>query len=220
MRGEEKVGPVTQEALCDLFGRGILTLQTMVFNEAFGKWTAASSIAALRAICPVKVLKASEADDSLGTLNYEIDPPTEADLVGIGGWLLLPAIGLVIGPVINGFVISWLWGLARIAATRGAAPVANALQLLAAFSALFLLYQVVAAVLFYTKKKSAPSAMVGLYVGMVLLNFVYLLKTRQFMPNFGRSISDWYGMAKPLAIALVWIPYFLASQRVKRTFVN
>jgi hypothetical protein len=52
MNGPERVGPVSQDQLCDLFRQGVLSLQTLVWSDAFKNWTEASKIAALRSLAP------------------------------------------------------------------------------------------------------------------------------------------------------------------------
>ena len=42
MNGPERVGPVSQFQLCDLFRKGMLGLETLVWSDAFKNWTPAS----------------------------------------------------------------------------------------------------------------------------------------------------------------------------------
>ena len=227
MNGPERVGPVSQDQLCDLFRKGILGLQTLVWSEKFKNWTPASSIAALRSLSPTApntvgmpgFVAPSMGGRPLTTLDYEA--PAANGPVGIGGWLILPAIGMVFSPI--GLALGSL-GLLVIASkvqSAGDTGSAGSLKLLAGINGAFTLYILWTAIAFFAKKRSAPALVIGGYLGSIVLAVVAALITQSIpqspAPPAG---SEWLGVVKPVIIALIWVPYFRFSRRVQNTFVN
>ena len=137
-------------------------------------------------------------------------------LVGIGGWLVLPAVGLALGPVLG--IAGVILAIGRYtdvnAAGHGAVFILELGVLLG-----FLLYQVYVATRFFGKKRNAPSAIIALLVVSLGINVLLLLLERETGAEnsariaVGRIIRDAVGAA-------LWIPYFKVSGRVKATFVK
>ena len=223
MKGEEKVGPVSQDVLCDMFRGGMLSLQTLVRSDAFTKWTPASSIAALRSLCSAQFPAPSLAAPTVpngGRPVLDYDSTDSAGPIGIGGWLILPAIGLIIGPLLGLFSTLGLWWIGNQIANKGIGGSTGSIRIVAAVSTLFTLFQLYVAVLFFGKKRSAPGAMIFMYISAVLLSFFGIWMTEPLVQNLPGTQNVWLGMIKPICIALVWVPYFTVSKRVHRTFVN
>lgn len=132
------------------------------------------------------------------------------DLKGIGGWLILPAIGLVLTPLVN---------LGVIFALDIPALNVGRYQNLISFEIIMNLVIGAAAVclciLFFKKKAILPRCMVYYLVGNFLLNLLdYFLAQ-------GEGLSpDPSDLGRSIIAAAIWIPYFLNSRRVKATFVN
>lgn len=137
-------------------------------------------------------------------------------LVGIGGWLILVAIGFVLGPIL---------GVIGLVAALGTYPdVANAgyggiyaLEIIVIIGLLgFMLY---AAILFFRKKSNAPGTIITLFIVSLVASGVLLVielsaGAEVFAVETGKQlIRDVIGAA-------IWIPYFRVSKRVKATFVN
>jgi putative ABC transport system ATP-binding protein len=125
----------------------------------------------------------------------------------LGGWLVLAAIGLVLGGVVNVPFLIWRF------ATLGAASNPGAFILLidAGLTA-FLIY---AAVQFFAQKRNAPALLIALVIGEVIKQF--LLIGAAVGPDAVESAKT--GLVGTILAAAIWIPYFLVSKRVKRTFV-
>ncbi len=143
------------------------------------------------------------------------EEPTK-HLAGIGGWLIFPAIGLIlntVGLILGiGFLVSeftswsqmglgFLWGI----------EMADLV-----ISTVFVLW---AAILFFNKKRGAPKAYICMMVYFVLSSgmIVYFETSWQQHEMAEESIRMVF---RTLVSSAVWIPYFLASKRVKATFVN
>ena len=144
MKGEEKVGPVSQDVLCDMFRGGMLSLQTLVRSDAFTKWTPASSIAALRSLCSAQFPAPSLASPTVpngGRPVLDYDSTDSAGPIGIGGWLILPAIGLIAGPILGLFSTLGLWWIGNQIANKGIGGSTGSIRIVAAASTLFTLFQ-------------------------------------------------------------------------------
>jgi len=146
------------------------------------------------------------------TSSAAVDPK----LVGIGGWLVLPAIGFVLGPIIG--VVGLIAAFALFAdVERAGYGGVYALKLVVQVGLLgFLIY---AATLFFGKKANAPTViitffLVSLGASIVLLVIELGTGAEEFAIESGKQlVSGVIGAA-------VWIPYFRVSKRVKATFVN
>jgi hypothetical protein len=145
---------------------------------------------------------------------------------GIGGWLILPMLGLFLSPILG------LWelrnvpsnlDLARQLGGQGALllyfeMVSNALLLVAAPIALLMA--------FFAQSRRFPSW----YITMLLVGaaFVFLdtfAAYNIFLPVWQAGTPFWTPeVTQPLirsAIGVaIWVPYMLNSVRVKNTFVN
>lgn len=155
--------------------------------------------------------------------------------IGIGGWLLLPFVGIHIALVMNvydtiNFIItlsSGVWGIFTDPASRLFSPIIAlffamqiSLNFILAGWALALLY------LFYRQSKYVPRTAIYYYLASVLVVAF----------DFGAVVfvlADIYPVVKDEAIvhvvnefvlsvlaACVWVPYFMYSNRVKDTFTG
>lgn len=140
----------------------------------------------------------------------------ERKLVGIRGWLILPAIGLVLSLIIA--PIGLIAGLAQMK-SEYAAYSAPAILV----NAGLYIYLWVAAIRFFKKRVAAPQTMISFMIARIVasvvlfllglavvggddaLKIVVLLRANNFVAQ---------GIA-----AAIWIPYFKISKRVKATFV-
>lgn len=136
----------------------------------------------------------------------------------IGGLLWVPAFGLVAGLIM--YVISITNTANVISLIRQNAPQLTSLiiyELIAQIVlALLTLYTVF---LFFSRRKKTPLV----YIGLLLLILAYRISdTFLASEYFGlRSQASNLSQIIPAIIgALIWVPYFLKSVRVKRTFVK
>lgn len=115
---------------------------------------------------------------------------------GIGGWLLLPALYVVLQPLLG--LVGGALGL-WVSATGGSKDAAMLSGPLLAYGA----FSTWVAVQFFRKKASAPA----LYIAMLVV-------------NVGLAVALNSDPARAVVVAAVWTPYFLMSSRVKATFVR
>jgi hypothetical protein len=163
---------------------------------------------------------------------YRKDPeprvaPDEAP-VGFGGWLILPALGVILGPVVSLYVIvSWapfisaeLWQTLPSTVIDGYESWAQPVLLgIVVFSGPLLVGHVLLAVLFFKKRTSAPLAFViltwfGYLYGEAVVRLVFaggLDEESTRAQIFAQSIRD--GVS-----TLLWTIYMLRSRRVRATF--
>jgi len=138
----------------------------------------------------------SENDNVLH--NHALDSTTtQYNLEGLGGWLILWSIGLILGSLMAGY---WLF--------HGILTSSTYLIVYYAMHFIFMLYMTY---MFFSKKKGFPWLAIGFegfYAIMALVN----LSSSNFEYD-----HNFYGI---IWQAIIWIPYFIKSKRVKATFVN
>ena len=149
---------------------------------------------------------------------------------GIGGWLILVAIGLCltplrIGPEIVQGVRSLQPGAWRAVTTPGSPayhPLFGPLivgELVANLA--LLLWALVLLYLFFTKRRPFPLAMIAFLIVRVAIQMADIFVARSIPLAAGSIGPRVYGsLAGNLLVVLVWVPYFLKSRRVAATFVR
>jgi hypothetical protein len=140
-------------------------------------------------------------------------------LTGIGGWLILPAIGLAINPFVALFGVAacffLLFGNAGQIMIARKPGIEKVIVFEIVMDLLFLILLILLNILFYNKKKSLPMFMI-IFFG---LQFVLLLADHLMAAQFNPHSSP-LTVIRSFVICAIWIPYFLRSERVKLTFVN
>lgn len=141
---------------------------------------------------------------------------TKPEPKGIAGWLLIPAIGLVLGPI-NSTIMLFM-GLSAI---QSFAPELTRDPLLW-FSGLIdvamIIATIVVAVVFFQKRRIAVGAIILLMAAAIFANLVQaLLNVAMFEEVDADTVKP---VIQACVFAAIWIPYFLKSKRVKNTFVE
>jgi hypothetical protein len=144
---------------------------------------------------------------------------TGSDLEGIGGWLILVAIGLGVAPFIlfKGIYsdLLVLYG-DQFQVGLSQKPGLAALVLFESVSnSIFLIAMLSLNVLFYRKKRAFPGWMIAYLAinsALILIDNIFALR---YSPQAQMS-----GVIRTVVVSLIWIPYYLHSERVKVTFVN
>lgn len=146
----------------------------------------------------------------------------EPQFVGIGGWLILPAIGFVGGSIsgVAGLIVSLALFSERAAAGYGIIYALEFLVFLALLA--FLIYT---ATRFFGKKSDAPVNCVALFILSLVASFMLLvikLGAGAEVPAIENvaQLFGWIQYFGGMASAAIWIEYFNVSERVKSTFVN
>lgn len=140
---------------------------------------------------------------------------TRAEPIKIGGWLILPAVGLVLGAIVS---------LINLVRTYAALPLVAKnfsvvlLLLVVAQHGLFF-YLLVVANRFFRRRKDAPESMISLLFAPMWVSGILLLSALG-IGAFPAAALFFVGMVIGAVPAAIWIPYFRRSKRVKRTFLH
>jgi Protein of unknown function (DUF2569) len=158
--------------------------------------------------------------------------PANDGPVGIGGWLLLPALGLIATPLVMAFgfykdllpaLTPDVWNAvtdphsAAYNSLWGPLIVYEVLVNLALFIfTLWLLWR------FFTKSRRAPKLFVIWLVAIAGTRIVDHLLSYQIPTMADKPLdpADVRDLVRSIVGATIWIPYFLRSERVKNTFIE
>ena len=145
---------------------------------------------------------------------------------GIGGWMILPIIGLVgtlVFTLINlyGVVTEWE-GIKAIIAGENQTTAALRLPVAASFLGGLVLICLAALCLYriFTYSPSVPRLMTIFYIGLVVVSLAELagdsyVSSLTNTPSDPTHIKD---LVRALVGSAIWIPYFHRSRRVANTF--
>jgi hypothetical protein len=161
----------------------------------------------------------------------EIEMTANKNLEGLGGWLVLVGIGVILSPLI---IIATVFPAYSQMFSNGSWD-ALTTPGSAAYSSLWaplivgeitinvglVVAWVFAAVLFFSKKAGFPK----LYIGIVLFSLAFIIfdavAIKSVLPDepiFNSETAK--QIARALVSALIWIPYMLRSKRVSATFTR
>jgi magnesium-transporting ATPase (P-type) len=151
---------------------------------------------------------------------------------GLGGWLILVGIGLVISPLILLAKLSKVYlpmfndGTWEALTTLTSESYNSSfLSFLLAgemfFSSLMTLASLYLIYLFFTKKSFFPKLYIWILVFSLIIIPLDAILASSIFPN--KEVFDAEKIkeiGRIVLVSLVWIPYMLISKRVKATFVN
>ena len=151
---------------------------------------------------------------------------------GIGGWLILPALGLVITPFRMGFqfyrdllpaLAPETWNALTDSSSAAYHPLWGPVIVFEVVANLALfVYTLWLLWLFFNKSKRAPRLFIIWLVSLAATQIIDLLLTNQIpavasQPTDPESIKD---VTRSIIGAAIWIPYFMKSKRVHNTFIE
>src|SRR5574341_1139919 len=149
----------------------------------------------------------------------------------IRGWLILVAIGLVLGPIrLFSFILKDIlpafeketWAIISTPGTEVYHPMFAPLIIgEVIINVLFLIFSIAVAILFFQRKKIVPKLIIILY-----LTYLVFLVVDYFVSDLipfvaAQDDSDTERqIIQAFFITAIWVPYFIKSKRVKGTFVR
>lgn len=159
---------------------------------------------------------------------FDADEPAAPQYPSIGGWLILPAVGLVLSPLVLLFQIFRLLSVQGTPEwdARTTPGTAQYVEGLAGFATveifmngLLLAFVLYVAYNFFSKKKKTPALMITF---LVLSLVVAVVDASISASLLGDAAGDkaFVGLGRQVVPKAIWLLYFLRSKRVKGTFVN
>ena len=149
---------------------------------------------------------------------------------GIGGWLLLVAVGVCLTPIrIAADIVKGLhplepatWHVVTTPGTRAYHPLFGPLivgELVV--NAALLLWALVILYLFFAKRRSFPVVMIPFMITRVVIQAADL-GVALMIPAAAASIgpATYGGLASGILVTLIWVPYLIKSRRVEATFIR
>jgi hypothetical protein len=164
------------------------------------------------------------------TLNYA-GPATEPAPLPIGGWLVLPVIGLFLSPLVIVAQVSKsllsvyrepTWSLLTKPGSALYDPMWRPLLVFNLSGNVGLVaFDVVLLVMLFSRKRSFPSALIIMLLARLLFIIADHVLTLQ-IPAVAANESERFmkQVVQSVVICAIWVPYFLISKRVRRTFVK
>jgi len=157
----------------------------------------------------------------------ESSPPPP---VGIGGWLIVVAVGLSLTPIRIAAEIlatvrplnSALWHALTTPGARAYHPLFGPwiVGQLVVYSAL-LLWALALLYFFFAKKRLFPRLMVAFLIARALAQVADIsVALRIPMVASSVQVNAFGGPIIAIVVAAIWVPYFRRSRRVAVTFVN
>jgi len=142
----------------------------------------------------------------------------------IGGLLYLVAIGVILSPIINAFYLKQLVEAAQNANWEMVwqqGPV-TMLSIIFGFGAqgYMLFFTIFLAVLFFGRRKIFPKMFIFYIVSvfaLCVIDVFIAVSVPNITPQMVEEVIT--SAVRNFTLGLIWIPYFLKSKRVKRTFV-
>lgn len=147
---------------------------------------------------------------------------------GLGGWLILPMIGLVLSPLRMGyqFITDLLpvfdpavWTRLTDATLPGYRPMLAPLIIFESVANVAMFAFTLAVMWFFFRRSRRTPRLFVIWLVLLALTQIVdsALVSSAGLPIDNASMRD---IIRSVAAAAIWIPYFLVSKRVKNTFVE
>lgn len=163
-------------------------------------------------------------------------PLLEPELSGIGGWLVLPLIGLCVSPLLSLYTL-WanvlplirprIWTVLTTPGTAVYSWYWTPYLAVTAMSALALVVLMVVTLMFFLQHRRPVPVLMTVLLLWNMAQTLFELVSQQYLgrhvPALGAtSVGDgaWQGLFRAGLTAAIWIPYFWRSVRVRNTFVR
>jgi len=149
----------------------------------------------------------------------------------IGGWLILCAIGLILYPVqtLVALITELLPALSPenwLALTSPTSPYYHSFFAPLVIAELvgnicFFIFSIGLVVFFFQQRKYAPKLIIlFLTANLIFVGFDYFVTTFIIIRSSSINMDATINFVRTTVAGMVWIPYFIFSKRVGRTFVK
>lgn len=210
----------------DLITAGEVKSETLLYNNKSSTWKKASEFEDYRTIL-ADIAQSKKQIDPIGLPTGKINNLViKQAKVKIGGWLYLVGIGQVLSPIFNLINLKKLADAASTAnwkeiSSRDASVVISITYEVIAqsFMAIFSLWLLI---LFLSHAKNFPKMFISYLIIVFVIDLIGIAivaaSPMVTQPQLlGQAIG---GAISVLILGLIWIPYFMKSKRVKKTFVR
>jgi len=147
---------------------------------------------------------------------YELTLPEDRNYDNVGGALLLVAIGLAVTAVANGLSLTVrLHKASYITAATAAAE--------AFFALVYIVAPLILLVILFMRKRIVPKLMICFYLLTLGIAVLLYIGARSLPGPHMLQKALYEAKVSILTSSLacfIWVPYFLISERVKRTFIR
>lgn len=150
---------------------------------------------------------------------------------GLGGWLILPAIGLFVMPIrltlflLSDFLPIFQEGYWEVLTTPGSEAYHHLWAPLITFEIIantcFIIFAIVLIFMFFAKSYRFPTLFIvylALNLGVVLIDFIAVGSIPAVTAEGNAEALR--ELLRAIVGTVIWIPYFLVSKRVKNTFLK
>jgi len=167
---------------------------------------------------------------------YGSEENTTIRVEGIGGWLILPIIGLFLTPIISSFQLinvvlpsfeATTWAALTTQGSPAYHPVWAPYLIYGLIATIILIISAIALLIILFKKLSILPSLIIVYFIFILAtalvdNTIYYTVILDAFPQLGASMQSelTQQLIRALIGTTIWVPYFIKSERVKNTFVN
>jgi Protein of unknown function (DUF2569) len=149
---------------------------------------------------------------------------------GVSGWLILIAFGLIVTPIRLGMFIfsayvplfnSGAWSILTSPGSERYHWAWKPLLLLEIFgNVAFVVWPIVLLFLLFTHSRRFPRQMIAYLIANLLFIGLDLLAVAS-LPNTGDAAAGLIpDLVRSIVVCAIWVPYFLASVRVRNTFTK
>lgn len=138
----------------------------------------------------------------------------------VGGWLIIPILGLIITPIQLGYsIIDTGYFRDAIWHAYDHKPISMAFNMILWMELIvntcIICYAVFCLVLVYNKRDILPKHIIRMYGGIMVAVIVDNILTNLLLPDTTQSYKDVF---RSIFTVCIWVPYFLKSMRVQETF--
>jgi len=182
------------------------------------------------------LIREEVGDDEYSSVKALLESGSSDAPTGIGGWMILPLIGLFLTPLFAARALlvdvvpmfeSDVWRALTVPGGAGYHPawapvgyVSLAANVLLVAGSITLIY------FMFRKLALFPKGMVVFYLFIFIISVAEFLVMQFVMaeafPGMMNEVQGELtrGLIRSLVGIVIWVPYFMTSQRVKNTFVN